>query len=189
MKYEIIQEEIVYDGFLRIRKAGVVYDAFEGEPISASRETLDSGDAIAVLLLEKDTDSLLLARQFRYPAVAGTSGWVIEIPAGKIEAGDTPLSRAAQEVREELGYAVENLQEIFVFYTSPGTSNERIFLFYGETTRKGQQEKGAGAKDQQEDIQLFRLPVAEIRDFMNGPELCDAKTLIALQWMLRHEHA
>lgn len=187
MKYEIIHEETVYEGFLNIRKASVVYDSFAGEKINATREALDSGDVVAILLHEKDTDTVLLTRQFRYPAHAGTSGWLIELPAGKVETGDTPLSRAAQEIREEIGYIAHNLQELFVFYTSPGTSTERIFLFYGETTQPAQTTAGGGAAtDPKEDIELHKLPVSAIQEFLDTHQTRDAKTIIALQWMLQH---
>lgn len=186
MKYEIIHEETIYEGFLNIRQASLVYDSFTGEPIHATREAVDSGDAVAILLFEKDTDTLLLIKQFRYPAHAGTSGWLIELPAGKVETGDTPLARAAQEIREEIGYTVHNLKELFVFYTSPGTSTERIFLFYGETNSSAKTASGGGATPSKEDIQLHKLPVSAIQEFLDTHQTRDAKTIIALQWMLQH---
>jgi len=80
MRYKILKEEFKYDGFLKIKKAEIEYDSFKSNlPIIASRECLERGDSVAVLIYEKDTDSFIFTNQFRYPTIKNDSGWIIPI--------------------------------------------------------------------------------------------------------------
>lgn len=185
MKYKILQEEIVYDGFLKVKKATVVHDSFKGsEQVSATRETVERGDSVAVLLYETETDSLLFTNQFRYPVTKNDGGWIIELPAGKIEEGEAPQSCAKREVLEELGYEAQQLEEICHCYLSPGGSTERIFLFYAEVTQAAKTEDGGGVETENEDIQLYRQSVHELSKTLDAGFFKDAKTLLALQWFM-----
>ena len=74
---------------------------------------------------------------------------------------------------------------INTFYTSPGASTERIFLFYAEVSENDQIEKGGGNSEEDEDIQLVKIPTSEIASKI--PEMKDAKTILALQWYLLHK--
>ena len=185
MKYTIHNEEIVYDGFLKIKKADITHDRFRlKEPVSYDREVLDKGDCIAVLLYEKDSDSLLLIKQFRYPTIKNTDGWFVELPAGAIENNEEPVVAAYREVKEETGYEVRHLEKVTTFYATPGSSSERMFLFYGEVDTKDKIEKGGGATYEDEDIEIVKLPVQDIKRALIENTIPDAKTIIALQWFL-----
>ncbi|RZS93363.1 NUDIX domain-containing protein [Aquimarina brevivitae] len=185
MKYTIHHEEVVYNGFLQIKKAQITHDRFHHqEPISYDREVLDKGDCIAVLLFEKDTNCIILIKQFRYPTVKHTTGWFVELPAGAIEDNEDPKNAAYREVEEETGYTVAELEHIQTFYATPGSSTERMFLFYGEVTTSDKEAAGGGASYEDEDIEIVKLPVAEIPHLLQSHTLPDAKTIIALQWFL-----
>lgn len=185
MKYTIHNEEIVYNGFLKIKKADITHDSFaDNTPISYDREVLDKGDCIAVLLYEKDSDSILLIQQFRYPTIKHTTGWFIELPAGAIENDEDPAVAAYREVKEETGYKVKHLEQITTFYATPGSSSERMFLFYGEVETSDKIEKGGGATYEDEDIKLVKIPVMDIKNILKKNILPDAKTILALQWFL-----
>ncbi len=67
MKYKVIKEEIVFDDFFKIKKATIEHELFDSGTIEVDRLCFDRGDSVAVLLYEKDTDSLLFTNQFRYP--------------------------------------------------------------------------------------------------------------------------
>lgn len=187
MKYYIEEEKTVYDGFFKINKATVVHDTFYGNRIKATREVFERGDGAAILLFEKDTESILLISQFRYPSCKHDSGWIIEIPAGIIEQNENGKTCIIREVSEELGYAIKNPKLIQTFYTSPGGSTERIFLFYAEVNSTDKIKKGGGNAAEAEDIKLIKWPIAEVAKKLS--DISDAKTLVSLQWFLLNKTA
>ena len=83
---------------------------------------------------------------------------------------------------EELGYNINNPKLISTFYTSPGASTERIFLFFAEVSENDKTGIGGGNNGENEDIQLVKIPVSEIPSKIL--KLKDAKTILALQWYL-----
>ena len=182
MKYNINKEKTVFDDHYKIIEAEVTYDTFEGSSITTRRLAFERGDSVAILLLEKDSDSILLTNQFRYPTCKHQDGWLLEIPAGSLEKNEKPEDCIKREVMEELGYKIEKPTLIHTFYTSPGASTERMFLFFAEVSQKDKIEKGGGMQDENEDIQLVKIPMDKIPSEIS--ESKDAKTILALQWFL-----
>lgn len=186
MKYQIKNEKVVFNDHYKMLKAEVIYDTFNGKQITTNRLAFERVDSVAIILIEKDTKSLLLTNQFRYPTCKNNDGWLLEIPAGSMEENETPETCIIREVMEELGYKIDNPAMIHSFYTSPGASTERIFLFYAEVSQQDKTEKGGGKEDEHEDIQLIKIPIAEIEKKI--VELKDAKTILALQWYLLNKN-
>jgi len=185
MKYKIKQERIMYDGFLKIVSANIIHNSFiDGETIECEREVMERGDSVAVVLCEKDTDSLLFTSQFRYAAAKSNGGWLLEIPAGSIEENEDPETCVKREVLEELGYLVGDIEYVTKFYSSPGGSTERIFLYYCEVHSSDKIEKGGGVEGEHEDIQLVRIQEKNIREMIEKEEVIDAKSIVGLQWWL-----
>ncbi|WP_317045265.1 NUDIX hydrolase [Formosa algae] len=165
----------------------MLHDSFEGDTqIEVVRECLDRGNAIAIILVEKDTDSVLLINQFRYPTIThpGYDGWLIEIVAGCMEADEDPIECAKREVEEEIGYTIANMESMGEYYSSPGGSSERVHGFYAEVNSTDKKFKGGGLDAEQEDIQLIKFPISEIKNALKANTFKDAKTIIALQWLL-----
>ena len=187
MKYSIIKEDIVYKEFFTVKKATISHDTFNSdEQIEVVRECLDRGSAIAVVLVEKDTDSVLLVNQFRYPTIMHKSfdGWLLEIVAGCMEQDEDPMECAKREIAEEIGYQVNNMEFIGEYFASPGGSSEKVNAFYAEVNSTDKIFKGGGLDSEQEDIQLIKMPISEIKSKLQNNDFKDAKTIIALQWML-----
>ena len=182
MKYSVSEEKIVFNDHYKMVKAKVTYNTFEGKQITTKRLAFERGDSVAILLLEKETQSILLTNQFRYPSCKHNEGWLVEIPAGSMEQNEKPEECVTREVMEELGYKITNPKLISTFYTSPGASTERIFLFFSEVSHKDKTGKGGGNESENEDIQTVKIPIAEIASKIS--ELKDAKTILALQWYL-----
>ncbi len=182
MKYSISEENVVFNDHYKIVKAKVTYDTFEKKQITTKRLAFERGDSVAILLLEKETQSFLLTKQFRYPSCKNNDGWLLEIPAGSIEESESPEDCIIREVMEELGYRIEKPKRIANFYTSPGASTERVFLFFAEVSQKNKTGKGGGNDNENEDIQTVKVPITEIASKIS--ELKDAKTILALQWYL-----
>lgn len=190
MNYSIKNERVVFNDHYKILKAEATYDTFNGESITTDRLAFHRGDSVAIVLYESDTDSILLTKQFRYPITQHNQGWILEIPAGSLEKDENPSICVKREVLEELGYQIEKPKLITEFYTSPGGSTERLSLFYAEVSSEDKIESGGGLESEQEDIQLVRVPVAEIGLYLSSlpadkaGKIIDAKTIIGLQWFL-----
>ncbi|MBQ0733270.1 NUDIX domain-containing protein [Aquimarina celericrescens] len=185
MKYNIVKESLVYDGFLKIKEALITHDRFhENTAVTYTREVLDKGPFVAVLLYEKDTDQLVFINQFRYPTIKNGTGWLFEIPAGGIEGEEDPIQSAIREVEEETGYVVTDLHHILSCYMTPGISSERMYLYYGEVVQSDKKNEGGGAVYEDEDIKVCKYPAAEIKTLLMSEVIDDAKSIIALQWFM-----
>ncbi len=182
MEYSIREEQTVFEDHYKIVEAKVTYDTFDNKEINTRRLAFERGDSTAILLIEKETKSVLLTNQFRYPTCKNDDGWLLEIPAGSLEQNENPADCIIREVLEELGYKITQPQLLNIFYTSPGAATERIFLFYKEVSVNDKIEDGGGNKSENEDIEIVKFPISEIKQKIF--EFKDAKTILALQWFL-----
>ena len=129
----------------------------------------------AVGILAHDDAQVWLTRQPREAAGAQAS---LEIPAGKLdEPGESPLQTAQRELAEEIGKQATTWRELVVFYTSPGFSNERVWLY--EATELSQ--SGQAEADEDERIEIVPWPLERLDQAI--AECQDSKSLIALLWM------
>ena len=188
MKFKILKEELVFDHFFKIKKATIEHELFNSNTIQVNRLCFDRGDSVAILLYEKDTDSLLFTNQFRYPTIKGTDGWILELTAGSMEEGDKAIERVKKEVEEEIGYQINQVELIHTFFVSQGGTSERIFLFYAEVNAKDKVLEGGGLKFEKEDIQLVKLKTKEVIANLKNKQFQDAKTIIGLQWFLLNKN-
>ncbi|HOV66753.1 MAG TPA: NUDIX hydrolase [Methanoregulaceae archaeon] len=125
------------------------------------------GGAVAVLPV--DGDEVVLIRQYR----AAVGGWVLEAPAGTLEPGEEPAACAARELIEEARVAAEELVPLGTILTTPGFSDEVIHLFLG----RGITPCTAYPPDEDEQIEVERIPVGEVRAMALDGRIADAKTL------------
>jgi ADP-ribose pyrophosphatase len=182
MKYKVEDEEWVYDGFLKIRKARVTFEKHEGGHTSMDMECMERGDAVAILLYDPSKDLLYFTRQFRYPPVGKDEPWMLEIPAGSTDSGEKAEDAAKREILEETGFHTDSLHHALTYYASPGGSSERVFFFYGEVSDEDRKTKGGGCQDENEDIQLVALSTHDARQILKTNSIPDAKSIIGLQW-------
>ena len=145
------------------------------------RETYDRGDGAAVLLIDPADKSVILTRQFRYPAFyRGEMPMLLEVCAGKLD-GDDPEACARKEAVEETGYHAGRLEKAYDCFMSPGSVTERLTLFVG--TVEGQAAgQGGGIEHEGEDIEIVRLPFAAALKMIETGEIADAKTILLLQY-------
>ena len=145
------------------------------------RETYDRGDGAAVLLCDLSDKSVVLTRQFRYPAFyRGEQPFLIEACAGKLD-GDDPVTCARKEAEEETGYRVGQMHKAYDCFMSPGSVTERLTLFVGMIEGKADGD-GGGLHDEGEDIEVVRLAFAAALRMIETGEIADAKTILLLQW-------
>lgn len=116
-------------------------------------------------------DEVLLIRQYRYAA----SGYIYEVPAGKLHPGEAPETCAARELEEETGRRAGRLERLGTILTTPGFSDERIHLFAAFELTAGKRNL-----DDDELIELVPMPLAEALELIWTDALPDAKSGLAL---------
>lgn len=185
-KVEIIRRETAFDeSIFRVERARLRYERFDGhlsQPVT--RLSLERGDGVSAVLHKIEDDSLLLIEQFRYPAHQHGEGWLLELAAGIVGPNENPAESMRRELLEETGYRVDKLEPISTFYPSPGGCSERIFLYYAAVTEVDKITAGGGVPSENEDIRSLWLPRAEALAMLNDGRICDAKTIIGLQWLI-----
>lgn len=186
MRTHVEKKRLLLDDFFKIEEAYVSYEAFDGRMSGPVRRlNFERGDAVAVLIFNRDSQQAVLINQFRYPTMEKTGGWIWETVAGMIEPGEKPGDTICREILEEVGYRVSENQLIPIasFYPSPGGSSERIFLYYTEVTADNKVAGGGGVASENEDIQVIGFSLKELWDAVDSGKIHDAKTLIALLWL------
>lgn len=116
---------------------------------------------------------VLLIRQYRYAA----DGYVYEIPAGRLEPGETPEACAVRELEEETGCTAERVEPLTTIYTTPGFTNERIHLFMASGLAKG-----VAKRNVDEFLEVAPRPLSEALGMIAAGEISDGKTIVALMY-------
>ena len=140
---------------------------------TAKREIVEHGGGAAVLAVKDE--KVLFVKQFRY----AFSKSIYEIPAGKLENGEKPSNTAARELEEECGYRAKKLIKLCAAYASPGYSTEVIHIFKAEDIEKTHKHL-----DKDEFLISEWIEKDKIKTMIKDGEICDAKTLIALSYIL-----
>jgi len=134
------------------------------------REVVDHPGGVAVLPLDGE-GNVYCVRQFRYPV----GEHLLEVPAGKLDPGEEPLACAVRELSEETGFSAGKLTDLGKIYPSPGYCRETLYLYLAEELAFG-----AAHPDENEFLDVERLPLAElVRRVLDG-EVPDAKTAVAV---------
>ena len=178
-----IQEAYNYNNFFKLLEVRFCHEKFDGTMSSdMTRVVFERGNSAAVLLYDANDDSVLLTKQFRYPAhMHGGPGWLIEVVAGMLNKNRDAVAVAHSELIEEIGYQVSDLQFLCRCYLSPGASTEQIHIYLAYLHHAERIGEGGGLESEHEDIQLLRLPLSEALAMIRRGEILDAKTIVALQ--------
>jgi ADP-ribose pyrophosphatase len=169
-EFELIGEEVQWEGkFLRAGAERFRYR--DGDEVT--REKVWHVGAVGIVAV--DDDSVWLTRQPREVVQAADS---LEIPAGKLDEPDeSPLQTAQRELAEEIGKQAGSWEEILSFYTSPGFSDERVWLYLASDLS----DAGSGVAEEDERIEVVQWPLDRLGTAIS--ESKDAKTLVALLWL------
>jgi ADP-ribose pyrophosphatase len=183
MKWSVINKRSLYSGFFKLTGYELKHDLFEGgvSPV-LSREMLDRGHAVAVLPYDPLRDEVVLIEQFRIGAGNDPTGpWLIEIIAGLQEQGESAEEVIHREAQEEAGCEISNLIPVHRYYSSPGSSNEQIHIYFARTDTA---DLGGihGIDDEGEDIRVHIVGSDQAFKWLDQGRIDSALPIIALQW-------
>lgn len=158
----------------------------DGRWQTMSRETYDRGNGAVALLYNRARRTVLLTRQFRFPAYVNQhDGYLIEAPAGLLDDA-RPEERMHAELEEETGYKVDKLRPVFDVFMSPGSVTERLHFFVGEYDSGSKIGSGGGLEQEGEDIEVIELDADKALAMTASGEIMDAKTVMLLQYLHLH---
>jgi GDP-mannose pyrophosphatase NudK len=174
--------DVLSDNWYVLRKATFDYRRPDGTWQRQSREVYDRGNGAAILLYNRQKNSVVLTRQFRFPTYVNgnTDGMLIEVCAGLLDQDD-PVTCIRREAQEETGYRVSEVRQVFETFMSPGSVSERLFMFVGEYAPHDRVGAGGGEVHEGEDIEVLELPFPEALAMVRSGEIRDAKTVMLLQ--------
>ena len=141
---------------------------------TSKRELVYHNGAVAVCAITPENE-VLLVKQYRKPVEKP----LLELPAGKLEEDEEREEAAKRELEEETGYIAKDLELITNMYGSPGFSNEKLTIYFAD-----QLSEGTLNLDDDEFVELHKVPVKDIKALLDSNEIEDAKTIIGLQHIL-----
>lgn len=141
----------------------------EGEVEYKREIVVHQGSAVIVPVFGDGT--IALVRQYRHAA----DSYQLELPAGCIEPGETFQQAAARELEEEIGYVAGKIEKLTEFYVSPGFLTEKMHVFLATNLTKTTQ-----SLDDDEIVEIVRLPLAEAVEMTRDGRIEDAKTIVGL---------
>jgi len=140
-----------------------------------TREIVEHSDCIAVVVLD-DKENVIMVRQYRRPV----GKVLLEIPAGGIEPGEESEGCVKRELQEEIGYFPKKVSRIGGFYAVPGYCTEFMHLFLASDL-----EKSRMVAEDTDEIEVVRIPLADIPQMIERGEICDAKSIVGLLTVLQ----
>jgi ADP-ribose pyrophosphatase len=163
---KIVSSQKVFSG----RVFDVTVDTVREGELTYQREVVHHHGS-AVILPVFDDGTVALVRQYRHPAVR----YLLEAPAGSLDDGERPEDGAARELQEELGLTAGRLEKLSEFFVSPGFCEEKMWVFLATELTEGAQNP-----EEDELLEVVRLPIDEALEMISSSEIQDAKTIIAL---------
>jgi nudix-type nucleoside diphosphatase (YffH/AdpP family) len=178
----IIEERVLAHDWYLLRKTTFEHRRRDGRLQVVSRETYDRGNGVALLLFNAARGTVILTRQFRFPAWANgcANGLLIEACAGLLD-GNDPVAAMRREAIEETGYAVTAPRKVFEAYMSPGSITEKLHFFVAAYADGDRRTSGGGEAHEGEDIEVLELPLARALAMIASGEIQDGKTIMLLQ--------
>ena len=183
-RINLVGEEVLSDDWGVLTKHVFDYRRLDGTWERQSREVYDRGHGAAILPHDADRGTVLLVRQFRFPAwKTGHPEPLLEVCAGLLDADD-PVTCIRKEAEEELGYKLENVSLAFNPYMSPGSVSERLWCFTAAYTPADRISEGGGAASEGEDIEVVELSLEDALAAIGDGRIIDAKTIMLVQHLV-----
>jgi GDP-mannose pyrophosphatase NudK len=171
------------DDWYILKKTTFDFLRSDGTWQTQNRETYDRGNGAAILLYNRERGTVVLARQFRFPAYVNglADGMMIEVCAGIMDEDD-PEACIKREAEEESGFVVRAPRKVFEAYMSPGSVTEKLHFFVAEYDHEHRVSSGGGEVKEGEDIEVLEVPLDQAMGMIERGEIADAKTIMLLQY-------
>lgn len=161
------------------------YRRSDGSWQTLQRDLYDGGSGATILLYNRSRRTVVLTRQFRFPAFkAGLGGFLLECPAGMLDDA-APEERVCKEAMEETGFDVGSPQRLYRLFMTPGSIQEEVHFYCAEYRQGDRKDDGGGLQDEGEDIEVVEMDFDEALGKI-GSDIIDAKTVILLQHAALH---
>lgn len=183
---EITSRKTVFKGRYKIDEYTFSYDrvAKKGRMEDVQRLVFERGDSAAALIHDVERDVIVLAEQFRIATHDKGPGYIIEAMAGSVEEDEEPEDCIRREMMEEVGYQAGKLFLVANGYVSPGSSSERIFLYYAPVmTADLVDPKASGLAAEKEDIRRVEFTREDFLDRIDAAFFDDAKVMALGFWL------
>ena len=179
-----IKKALLSDNWYTLNKFSFEYLREDGVWEKQEREVYDCGDAAAILLYNKQKQTIILTKQFRMPVFQNETekgeGMMVEVCAGLLD-GDTPEVCIKKEAIEETGYKIEVVTKVFESFMVPGTVMQKVHFFVGEYTEENRISAGGGADYETENIEVLEVSLEEAISWVQNGKIKDGKTIMLLQ--------
>ena len=183
----LISTQVLSNDWYVLKKNVFDYQRRDGSWQRQSRETYDRGNGATILLYNRERKTVILTRQFRFPAfVNGTpDGMLVEACAGLLDQDDAATC-IRRETEEETGYRITEVRKVLEAYMSPGSVTERIYFFVGEYQPKDRVSAGGGEATEGEDIETLEFTLEQAMLMVETGQICDGKTILLLMHAKLH---
>jgi GDP-mannose pyrophosphatase NudK len=180
----IVAEELLSDNWYILKKTTFDFHRRDGTWQRLNRETYDRGNGAVLMLFDASKRTVVLTRQFRFPAFVNgcVDGYLIEACAGLLD-GDDPETCIRREVAEETGFRIRNPKKVFEAYMSPGSVTEKLHFFVAEYTADDRVSKGGGDANEGEDIEVLEYQLEDALAMIKTGAINDGKTIMLLQYL------
>jgi nudix-type nucleoside diphosphatase (YffH/AdpP family) len=177
-----VQEvRLLSDHYGKLTTTNLQWRRDDGTWQTQHREVYDRGNAAAILPYHLGSRSVILVRQFRYPAfVGGHDDLLIEVAAGLLDDA-SPEDRIRLEAEEETGYRLHDVKKVFEAFMTPGAVTEKLHFFVAEYEPHMRVSAGGGLAHEGEEIEVLELGIDEALAMIDDGRIVDAKTIMLLQ--------
>jgi nudix-type nucleoside diphosphatase (YffH/AdpP family) len=173
---------LLSDNYAVLKTTTLDYRRANGEWQTQRRETYDRGNGATLLPYHLAQRTVILVRQFRYPAyINGYDDLLIEAAAGLLDDA-SPEVRIRAEAEEEIGYRLGKVEKVFEAFMSPGSITEKLHFFIAEYEPSMRIGDGGGLASEGEDIEVLELPIDQALAMIGDGRIQDAKTIMLLQY-------
>lgn len=172
-KLEVLSSRVVFRG----RIFEVTRDQVrEPNGVTAIREVIRHSGSVVILAVDNPgaEPQVLLERQYRYAA----KDYMLELPAGRIDPGESALAAGKRELREETGYTARNWKRVLYFYPSPGFLEESMTVLLASGLKTGK-----ASPEADERIDCLWMPLTKVVEMVMSGRIHDGKTLAGVLWL------
>ncbi len=181
-RIKVQSRRVLSEYWARLEHVVFNYQRSDGQWQSQQREIYHRGHGAAILLYDLSRETIILTRQFRYPAwTIDGDGFLLEVPAGIVESDD-PAATIRAETVQETGFVIDEPVFLFTAFVSPGSVTEQLHYFAAPYDVNNRKDNGGGLEEEGEDIEVLEVTLQEAEQWIQEGKIVDAKTIILVQY-------